>query len=388
MSEKFSVLHGPSADGGLSFSSWLAQLRALPALSRLEIIVLYSIVATIWAYFYIRPRPAGFLRFAAAVPIVVGNCIAPLLVRRHEEVLAGAAASMTIFWLTSFKVLQLCANRGPLLQCHSFPVFFTVLNLPILPDADKPGGLSDAAAKGRLVRRHVIYLMGDIFILGVATIVLTSSWPIPSLVREFFTVLLMYAFLSTTMDLLSIPAAALGLALAPHFRQPWLSSSFTELWGRRWNITFGKSIRNTILDPILEGRLVHDPKRPRAARSFKRLAMALCISFLVSGIMHEVFFWHLEGFRPGLTGMWFVFFAGWGPICVVERLLLSVLRERGLAPPALISCPFTVVGGLLWADLFFFPALLKSSMLDDAVAAFSGLFASAVGASSALRAEL
>lgn len=58
------------------------------------------------------------------------------------------------------------------------------------------------------------------------------------------------------MDFVCIPAAAMGLRLSPHFYHPYFSASFGELWSKRWNLTAGTVLRNSVYDPIIEGALL------------------------------------------------------------------------------------------------------------------------------------
>ena len=54
----------------------------------------------------------------------------------------------------------------------------------------------------------------------------------------------MYAFLSLLMDgPASLATSMVGLRIAPHFDQPYLSSSITDFWSRRWNLTAGNALR-------------------------------------------------------------------------------------------------------------------------------------------------
>ena len=59
-----------------------------------------------------------------------------------------------------------------------------------------------------------------------------------------FAVLGMYAFLSLLMDgPASLATSIVGLRIAPHFDQPYLASSLTDFWSRRWNLTAGNALR-------------------------------------------------------------------------------------------------------------------------------------------------
>jgi hypothetical protein len=90
-------------------------------------------------------------------------------------------------------------------------------------------------------------------------------------------------------------------------------------------------------------------------------------------------FRYLRGFNPAAAGGWLIFFAAFGPICIGETLLLSPLRKRGLAPPSWISIPFTVLAGIYWGHLFFFPPAINSGLKDDVINALAEISHITVG---------
>jgi hypothetical protein len=54
----------------------------------------------------------------------------------------------------------------------------------------------------------------------------------------------MYAFLGLLMDgPATLVTSFIGLKIAPHFDKPFLSSSITDFWSRRWNLTAGNALR-------------------------------------------------------------------------------------------------------------------------------------------------
>lgn len=64
----------------------------------------------------------------------------------------------------------------------------------------------------------------------------------------------LYFFLGTLMDgAASMASSMLGIRIAPHFDQPYLSSSFSDWWSHRWNLTVGNCLRTLCYDPIVEG---------------------------------------------------------------------------------------------------------------------------------------
>jgi hypothetical protein len=44
-----------------------------------------------------------------------------------------------------------------------------------------------------------------------------------------------------------------GLNIAPHFNQPYLSSSVSSFWGARWNLTAANTLRFMVYDTVCDG---------------------------------------------------------------------------------------------------------------------------------------
>ena len=64
----------------------------------------------------------------------------------------------------------------------------------------------------------------------------------------------LYTVLGCAYDILAFLAASMiRLEVAPHFDKPFFSKSFSSMWGKRWNLSVGNTLRDLIYDPIQEG---------------------------------------------------------------------------------------------------------------------------------------
>ena len=65
---------------------------------------------------------------------------------------------------------------------------------------------------------------------------------------------MLYWFLGVIMD---GPAALItwmtGIQLSPHFDTPFLTTSISDFWSKRWNLTVGNVLRFLCYDPVHEG---------------------------------------------------------------------------------------------------------------------------------------
>ena len=102
------------------------------------------------------------------------------------------------------------------------------------------------------------------------------------------------------------------------------------------------------------GRLLKPRRRPVRPRQpgVLRRATAVCASFAVSGVMHELFIFYLRG---RVSGYWAAFFSVQGPLVVAEAGGRQWMKRRGLRIPRWLAVPLTLGTLLALGDLLFFP---------------------------------
>ena len=72
----------------------------------------------------------------------------------------------------------------------------------------------------------------------------------------------LYCLLGCLMDFpATVAISTTGLAISPHFDQPYASESMASFWGRRWNVATSNTLRSLIYDPIYEGEADHLTRR-------------------------------------------------------------------------------------------------------------------------------
>lgn len=153
----------------------------------------------------------------------------------------------------------------------------------------------------------------------------------------------------------------LGVPIAPHFNSPFSATSLSDLWGRRWNLTAGGVLRRLVYDPLVEGALIKQ-QGVAHARSPGMRAPAALLSFVISGVMHEVLWWYITG-EATPHWAWFWFFAAHGLACVAEALVWRLAVRKGGGWPVL---------GWLWTmgffvatgHLLFVPPPVKAGVAD------------------------
>eukprot|EP00890_Picochlorum_soloecismus_P005095 jgi/Picsp_1/5587/NSC_02946-R1_protein len=326
----------------------------------------------------------GWGRGICAILIILVNTIMPLWYNA-DDVLIKTIAIFQFTWLCNFKVLGWAIGRGPLMLPLTAVQFVCVCLLPITPNTASSSIASSSTKQQRgssgmmmsekksnarqneqgdtLSKSFLDFCQKCLLLFLTVSALLRRE--LPGLVAEMCYCLALYAFLAVIMQIFSVLLQGFcGLAVAPHYDQPYLSTSFTDFWSRRWNLNTGYTLRFLIYDPISQGSIIStiriDEKKKKnsinsqySTSSKSRRAVALCASFFVSGLMHEMFIGYL---RYRFSGYWLTFFAVQGPCIVLEwylkRLTAPYKLPRTISIPLTLSLLFTLAHYLFFPDIF------------------------------------
>ncbi|KAK3223884.1 hypothetical protein Dsin_010909 [Dipteronia sinensis] len=106
------------------------------------------------------------------------------------------------------------------------------------------------------------------------------------------TSLQIYLLLEMTLALVSaLVGSLLALELEPTFNEPCLSTSLQDFWGRRWNLVATNILRLTVYEPTK--KMFTNVFGHRWATS-----PAVVTTFLASGLIHELMFYHMVRMKP------------------------------------------------------------------------------------------
>ncbi|CAH8389842.1 unnamed protein product [Eruca vesicaria subsp. sativa] len=84
---------------------------------------------------------------------------------------------------------------------------------------------------------------------------------------------------------------SIGCDLEPQFNEPYLASSLQDFWGRRWNLMVTAILRPAVFDPVQ--RIAGWKMNSDYARF-----LAVLVTFLVSGAVHELIFFYITHEMP------------------------------------------------------------------------------------------
>lgn len=315
----------------------------------------------------------GLYRFLMFSPVLIMHLILPLVFSCEDEVVERASALFLLSWLANFKIIAVCMDRGPLASSSWTPLqTLFILYLPIYPSPPtaenqslkKKGRLQDSSGSSSAL---LVQWVAKIVLLSVL-VYLLSKGNLSPIAKDLLYPWAIYCFLGLLMDgPAALVLSLIGVLILPTFDQPWLSTSLSDFWGRRWNITTSHMLRVIVYDPIAEGRLIkkRNGEKFSSVNAYGRLA-GLLATFLMSGLIHEYIFWLLQS-DGLLTLKWLAFFTVQGPLMMVEWKLHEVAVKTGWQARTLVSRAVTLALLLLIAHFWFWPPCTMDSDLADRV---------------------
>ncbi|KAJ8539481.1 hypothetical protein K7X08_013733 [Anisodus acutangulus] len=318
------------------------------------------LLALNYSYFIVSKLPKGNPRILALSPVfyllyIFTWCFSLAFVR--------GIFSFFITWITSFKLILLCFNRGPLSQCKN-PIDFILISifpLKIPRDVRQKYGSSNGKSirkasdepitDGKIMRDdgQKYEISNEKFVRKASDEPITdgkirrdvgkkyeishgkSVGNIPRDVRQ------KYGFsngksVGKASDEQIFNGSPLEISIGNSlvfsssiykryeveeiFKQPFLATSFQDFWGRRWNRYSSKMLRLTIYDPTYEA-----VKNMSFVGKNTSKILAIVNTFVVSAIMHELMFYYITCglcLKPTCEVMWFFVLQG---ICIcLERV--------------------------------------------------------------------
>lgn len=184
----------------------------------------------------------------------------------------------------------------------------------------------------------------------------------------------LYFFLTTLQDANElIGLIALNIKLSPNFRSPFLATSVSSFWAKRWNLIVHCLLRDTFYQPVLEGSLVALPRRlKRVNPSTLRTVLGMIVVFVASGLIHGylmMVFLNTSEFPVLYSG----FFAINAFVVIFEKCLKGLFDRNGMIPKSLSFFQSLVLIVYAQAVLlplghwFFWPDLVRLQFIQPTV---------------------
>ncbi|KAF3451815.1 hypothetical protein FNV43_RR07911 [Rhamnella rubrinervis] len=222
----------------------------------------------------------------------------------YSSALARGLSSFFITWITSFKLLLFSFHQGTLVSPKNYIDFAMVAVFPLKM---KEKLYSPPSPNPKLVPG---------FVPPILILLITFYTNSTIFLRALALALVLYiVFTSSNGETLC------RYELLQLFNHPYLATSVQEFWGRRWNRMSSNILRQTVYEPTLhclKGTVGVGPAK----------VVATITTLVVSGIMHELMFYHITcGMKPTWEVTWFFVLHGF--CMVVETGLKHLARVKG-----------------------------------------------------------
>ncbi|XP_026390156.1 probable long-chain-alcohol O-fatty-acyltransferase 5 isoform X1 [Papaver somniferum] len=203
-----------------------------------------------YCYFISRNTPKGFPRLLSILPIIYIFTIIPLKLSSFH---LTTGTGFLISWLANFKLVLFSFDKGPL---SSDPT-------PVSSSSPSP--------------------MTFLRFIGITCLPIkvkqSNRSTVPSCTRQHMHGMHCYVLEARNL---------FGIDVDPPFGNYFfLSTSFQDFWGRRWNLMVSSILRS----------FVHEPVRHIIRRSWG-LYVAIIVTFFVSGLMHELLIFYVFRKQP------------------------------------------------------------------------------------------
>ena len=106
---------------------------------RLLSVLSLNLACALYVAKLVRPRRAGWSRLLSATPVLFVNCALAAFFLDDIEQISKAVFLTCSFWISNFKVLALCLDRGSLTKPWTFSQFIALYLLPVTPRNQPPG---------------------------------------------------------------------------------------------------------------------------------------------------------------------------------------------------------------------------------------------------------
>ncbi|CAI9281699.1 unnamed protein product [Lactuca saligna] len=287
----------------------------------------------------------GTTRFMVLFPVI---CLFLCLPLNLHTMFLSSLTSFFISLLGTFKLVLYAFGRGPLslyppLSLSHF-IFTTCLPIKILSNQEKSFQMITKNKKSLKdyvppILLFIVILMAHSYKYRLHPLLTTS-------LHAYYLFVLLELFLALTT---SLSGYIVRVEFEPLFDNPHHATSVQNFWGKRWNILVSNILRATIYHP---SRSIFSYVVPQRWVSLP----AVFVTFLVSGVMHELVFYHLGRLTP--TGELTCFFLIQG-VCVGMEIVIKKTMGVRFQPPPIVAQTLTLSFVMLTSFRLFFPSFLR-----------------------------
>ncbi|KAE8677267.1 MBOAT family protein [Hibiscus syriacus] len=319
-----------------------------------NLIVLWVLTTlSLWYCYRISAKISkGFTRLFSIFPVLILLLIMPFNLHTFH---LGTSHVFVLSWLANFRLLLFAFDQGPLSPLPPKLYLFIL-----------------AACSPYKIKRNSVKIKKGETPFQLPSLILEAANKAALLVFLFYSykfkqyfhnhVLLILYFFHTYLNIqlllavAAIPAQFLlpGVELEPQFKTPVRATSLQDFWGHRWNLRVSDALRPTIYDPVktISTRII--------GRRWASLP-AVFATFVTSGLMHELVYYHMIRKNPTWEVTWF--FVLQGVFVDIEIFLKKKLVATGkFNLHDVISGPLALANIALTAGCLSYTQLLRNGV--------------------------
>ncbi|KAL5699555.1 hypothetical protein ACHQM5_030438 [Ranunculus cassubicifolius] len=271
-----------------------------------------------FSYFIVKKLPPGIPRLLTLLPIISLFTYLPLNLTSIHFI---GITSFFITWLCNFKLLLVAFNGGPLSSSSlSFPHFLAIACFPInIKQSPSP-------QHQNTLKSPLNYAIKALLLAFLIKIYDYKQFLHKDLILSLYCCHL-YLGLEIGLAMSVIPIRVVfGFEIEPQFDDPYLTTSLQDFWGKRWNLVVTSILRPTVYLPI---RCI---STPILGRYWAQL-VGLFMTFVVSGLMHELVYFYLSRVKPTWEVTWFFLLHG---VCTgLEVVVKKMVGNRWRLHPVI-----------------------------------------------------
>ncbi|XP_071703847.1 probable long-chain-alcohol O-fatty-acyltransferase 5 [Rutidosis leptorrhynchoides] len=294
-------------------------------------------VSLTYCYFISSKLPKGIYRFISLIPIFYIFTILPLYC---TSIFTTAITFSFTTWLTNFKLIRFAFDleQSPYHRSISLLNFIIFTSLPI-----------KSKRSSTSTKTPFLYKLG--FQILIFSILVQTVLDYRIRAHQNIVFIIYCGLLFLIIDIVSAVVNALmfaliGLELEPSSNKPYMATSLQNFWGS-WNLMVTNTLRYTVYKPVVT-----------VFSNYKWAPLAgILASFLVSGLMHELFVYQLS--REKATWEMTRFFVIHGICVVVEMMIKRSLAGRRWRLPDFVATVLTVGFVTVTGFWLFFPPLVR-----------------------------
>lgn len=350
------------------------KMSAMEGLKSSSGIVGTILCGIIYSYYVVLKLPRGLPRIVAVLPVIGMYIVLPWQVSTLHM---RGILSFMFMWISSFKLLMLSFDVGPLAKPWTMLNLWNFMAVSIFP-VEIHEFRSKPKSGGKFTTLRNVALEACLLSVVIYSYSFRHSFS-PSFIGLLYCLHMYLALDIVLVFLATLANACLGVQLEPQFNKPYLSRSLQDFWGKRWNLIVTNILRPSVYDPVLYfcwkthikvyKKIYVKNQQTEVGGKFPLWGRAVAVLsvFVVSGLMHELIFYYMTETKASWEVTAFFILHG---LCLAIEIGLRRRLSPYITVPKFIAIPVTLIFIYITALWLFFPPVTRSGTDVKAIAEY------------------